>query len=1320
MMFHTRRIGLRRVGAAPVVVDLEPDATAADLAEHLGLSRVVIDGTALAPGDTLVTAVAGATVSDVAEPLARALVITIAGPDAGRVWRLGDGSYSVGRSSTADLLLNDSTVSRRHATLTITAEGSYAVTDCGSRNGTRETADVIVLGATALRVLPAAHAPHRHTVIRRPRVAALAPRVVPMPPSVSQPPPPVKLDVITLAAPLLLAGVMAVLLDPRYAIMGLASPVLALASYCSQRRRQHRDSRRVRRESAHKLQSFAAALAAAHADARIALLARPDLGRLAASAYSGEGLWESRPDHDDFLQVEIGTGNLHWTPTYEDRPREISAPVKALVDEHSTLTAVPVAVDLRRSLGVEGSTAASLVRALVLRLALTHGPADVRIAVLTTCSRGGEWEWARWLPHCDGAFCGLSLVAAGVDAIDELVGPLSAAIATESAPWLIVVVDDASLVAERAQPARRLLSGARASAIVVGSSSWPLPGLCAATASTQRHAVAELITVEGGVPVGLAAAEVSVAAAEELAARLARYRDPEDVLATRLPDSVPLLDLLDLRRTTAQRVVDRWRENQAGLRIPIGQTADDVLVIDAVHDGPHALVAGTTGAGKSELLRSFVASLAATADAEHINFLLVDFKGGSAFDRAAALPHTVGVVTDLDAQLTERALRCLKAELKTREHQLRDAGFDNIGDYQRSRSRDTPALSPLPRLFVVVDEFAALAAEFPEFIDSLVDIGQRGRSLGVHIILATQRPAGVVKDSLRANANLRIALRLLDAADSRDVIGDPAAAHLSRRNPGRGLVRFGPSELVAFQTASITGTTPSEPPPPIRRLGAEEASIEGPSDLERLVAAIVEAHRAQGLATPRRPWPAPLPAHLPLHTTAVYDGEIEFGLADAPDEQCQLPARWRPQRGPLALIGLAGSGTTTALATVALTVAGHTPPADAHMYLVDGGAGELKPLADLPHCGAYITLDETERMERLWRLLQQQIHERKRTRATSPAIFVFIDSAAAFGREESDYRATLARLFAEGPSVGVHFAFSADRQNALGHHAEVTVAERMLFRLADRSEYALAGIRNVDGRALVAGRGYLLPATLEVHVARSTDMSVAVAEICARWLHTRSPAPGVECLPAFVPARSLPPPKVETEQVSLPLGLLDRTLAPAWLTLRAGDHVLVTGSARSGKSNLLLALLCNAPVAAYCIASPRSPLGHAAVWETGDIATLVEQVLAEPSQQLVLVDDADLIDDTAAFDRLLAARRHNVHVVAAGRAERLRGLYRHWTLEVRRSRLGVVLRPDDGDGELLGTRLPRRNAVLPPGRGWLIDESGAEVVQTALAEATNG
>ncbi|MBJ7452538.1 MAG: hypothetical protein JHC71_10695, partial [Blastococcus sp.] len=331
-----------------------------------------------------------------------------------------------------------------------------------------------------------------------------------------------------------------------------------------------------------------------------------------------------------------------------------------------------------------------------------------------------------------------------------------------------------------------------------------------------------------------------------------------------LPDEVRMLELpgCALPQEPADVAAGGWTDARDALRTTLGRSADGPVAVDLCQDGPHALVAGTTGSGKSELLQSLIAGLALNHPPERCTFLLVDYKGGAAFAEAARLPHTVGMLTDLDGSTTARALRSLSAELSRREALLAAHGVADLAAL--------PPTVALARLVIVVDEFATLAEELPGFVPGLIGIAQRGRSLGIHLVLATQRPGGVVSPEIRANCTLRICLRTTDEADSRDVLGTPAAAHLPVHRPGRALLRRGSGEPRALQVARVAvPVTSATDGPEIRRwvwpggMQAGRRAAAGPTDLARLVDALSHAAEVRGTAAPHRPWQPPLPDMLP-------------------------------------------------------------------------------------------------------------------------------------------------------------------------------------------------------------------------------------------------------------------------------------------------------------------------------------------------------------------------------------------------------------------------------------------------------------------------
>jgi S-DNA-T family DNA segregation ATPase FtsK/SpoIIIE len=782
---------------------------------------------------------------------------------------------------------------------------------------------------------------------------------------------------------------------------------------------------------------------------------------------------------------------------------------------------------------------------------------------------------------------------------------------------------------------------------------------------------------------------------------------------------VGLLDVLPPATLQPEELVASWTAHGPDPRpaTVIGLGASGPVEVDLVRDGPHALVAGTTGAGKSELLRSLVVGLAVSQSPHDLTFVLVDYKGGSAFDACRELPHVVGVVTDLDDGLANRVLCSLGAELTRREQLLRDAGAGDLAAYRR-----LPAHEPVPRLVLVVDEFAGLAGERPAFLASLVAIAQRGRSLGVHLVLATQRPAGVVSDDIRANTNLRIALRVQDAADSTEVVGDPSASTLPRARPGRATARFGLGELVPLQVACGSVPLPALDAQQVERVDdGRETDDDRPTVLATVVRAIGEAAAAHGSRAPAKPWVDRLPEILPA--SALPQGAI--ALVDDPGRQRRFPFSWERTAGHLVVIGAVGSGTTATLRTAALAAAATTAPQRLHLYAVDNGAAGLATLADLPHCGGIIGATERERQLRLLDRLDVELDERcSAAGGARPDVVVVIDDVVGFRRAlddsgEHDATAMLDRVLATGPRVGIVVAVGASSDAGLPRALDGTVASCLTLRrsAADHNTFP-AGARRMP-----PGRGVELRSGLELQIAHHADAEVAVADVARMWPATDvelRPAP-VRTLPAVVAPADLPPPTATGTAWSLPLGIDDATLEPALLHLHRGDHLLVSGPARSGRTSTLRliadALRHARPDAVIAALGFRGTAPPGAI--TAD--TVADLTVHDSRHLVVVLDDAELIEDPGGVLGALVAGRDAI-VVAAGRADALRSAYGHWTAALRRQRRGIVLWPTaDVDGDVLGVVLPRQRVLRQPaGRGYVVADGDVRRVQLAdaqLAEA---
>lgn len=806
----------------------------------------------------------------------------------------------------------------------------------------------------------------------------------------------------------------------------------------------------------------------------------------------------------------------------------------------------------------------------------------------------------------------------------------------------------------------------------------------------------------------------------------------------------------------------------------IGASAQGPFAIDIVRDGPHALIGGTTGSGKSELLQTIVASLALAAPPSRVTFLLIDYKGGAAFRQCVALPHTVGFLTDLDHHLAKRALASLEAEIRYRESILAAHAARDLDRLWRAR----PDVAP-PRLLIVIDEFATLSREVPEFIEGVVDIAQRGRSLGIHLILATQRPAGVVTPAIRANTNLRIALRMSDPIESEDVIGNPAAAFISRDAPGRAYARIGHSEVVEFQAAYVGGRTTATPSTqvtvrpfelghvadelvPRAHSAATQADADG--DLSQIVRTLTQAASLMGLERPRPPWLAPLASLLPIATVdpAPPAGTAVIGMVDDPGRQEQRPLTLNLEHdGGLLVYGTGGSGKSNALRVIAGSLASHMSPADLNVYGLDFGAGGLRLLEALPHTGAVISGTDEERVTRLLRGLRSETARRQELLGSRgvftlseylaldgdrlPRIVLLLDGYESFTSvyERVAYGENLEaipRLMAEGRAVGVHLVIAADRRGSIPGRLAGATARRLVLRLADPAEYAYLGIPRdaVRDRELPAGRGFnedgleVQCAILGVDSAPAMQAAAlqAIAEQAATATSDR--APGVEVLPARIDATELPAPSQPLRAV---IGIGDAAVAPLELDL-ADAGLLITGPYRSGRSTALRAIVSSVrrggELRTMLLAPRATPVADLDGWE--QIASGAEEcaLLAGRLAQslgsrdraatcLVVIDDGEELADGPLGDDLLAlvrrGRAAGVHIIAAAELKSAARAFTGWLPELRKERHGLILQPGpDTTGDVLGVALPRAGGrALPPGRGYYVQRGTVELVQVATA-----
>ncbi|ROS39013.1 type VII secretion protein EccCa [Amycolatopsis thermoflava] len=881
----------------------------------------------------------------------------------------------------------------------------------------------------------------------------------------------------------------------------------------------------------------------------------PDPSRLWSTAQSAR-VWERRPGDWDFTVIRIGLGSQELaTPLVppETKPIDELEPLCAMalrkfVTTYSTVPDLPVAVALRGFSRIyltgDDDRKRAMARALVAQLGTFHAPGDVLTAF---CVRERElWDWAKWLPHAlhptkTDAVGQIRLVAPSVTALEAMLDDVLAnrprfnpgTQPIEGSTHVVVFVDGGDTGGSE----HLMIEGGVEGVTVIDLSGEPPRLLDSATLVLDVSPEGNLTsrTMDGAGNIGTADG-LDVEEMRGLVRTLAPLRLSALTASEQpLSGSLELTDLLGLGDPYEFDLAKSWeaRSNRDRLRVPIGITADgrpmELDLKESAQDGmgPHGLLVGATGSGKSELLRTLVLALAVTHDSEILNFVLVDFKGGATFTKLDRLPHTSAVITNLadELHLVDRMLDAIGGELVRRQELLRKAGnYGSQRDYEKARTAGAP-LDPLPALLIVVDEFSELLTARPDFIDMFVQIGRVGRSLGVHLLLASQRLEEGRLRGLDSHLSYRIALRTFSAMESRVVLGTPDAFQLPR-SPGNGFLKTGVDELTRFKAAYVSGVhrrgtvqhTDDEGRQidPVQdystaylRPRLAEKPLEQPKPAESdelgetLMDVLVERLEGKGVAA-HQVWLPPLqePPTMdqllaPLVTDPVrglttgireHRGALRAaaGIIDRPADQ-RRDVCWLDLSGAggnVAIVGGPHSGKSTAVRAVMASLALTHTPAEVQFFCLDFGGGGLAALRDLAHVGGVATRREIDRVRRSVAEARTLIAEREQRFAEHGIdsmttyrkllregrfpedrfgdLFLVVDGWGTLRAEFEDLEADVAEVVNRGLAFGVHVVAAANRWMDMRMNLRDMFGSKLELRLGDP-------VDSVIGRRQAAG-----------------------------------------------------------------------------------------------------------------------------------------------------------------------------------------------------------------------------------------------------------
>ncbi len=778
-------------------------------------------------------------------------------------------------------------------------------------------------------------------------------------------------------------------------------------------------------------------------------------------------LGERRPHDPDFLNFRLGLGSVPTSlrlnhPDFSSAPPEFKAEneyAETLYQRFSLVSGSPVTADLKGngSLGIAGQPAKvrSFTRAMLCHIITHHWPVEVQVALISKQDDPAEWAWTCSLPHAATAFNWRGLISSYDDDgllgfMDELEEELQRRVQTieiqkqarngitdrdATLPRILLVFDDLPRNFTHPGLAMLLQKGKHLGVhgVFLTNQTEDVPGACGAIISLDGNRLTYQETGPEGYKVECRPDSITQHQAGQLSEAMTRIEWPHASDLSQPPSLITFLQLFGFS-SVEELPIEAWWDGEppyGHLRAPIGKTSATGELIFDLNDqdgahGPHGLIGGMTGSGKSEVLKAILLALAVAHSPYDLNFALIDYKGGAAFNELAQLPHTVGVVTDIESHSSyaERVILALTGEIEHRKRVLENArvafgfGRSHVDEY-----RQLTVKRPLPRLVIVFDEFAEFKERHPEESKRLISIARQGRSLGVHLILATQNIEAAVAPEILQNSTFRICLRVSEVQDSMQMIGIPDAIHLTR-----GRAYFLAQSRQLFQAAYAGGDYQSDSDggsstkaihriwPDGRRetidlplWGDDRDGEESPivaqfTEAQAVVSRLVDVARNLKLKKPPPVWPDPLPDRLYLpdllnkHFIGGWDGEgwtpcwawmdrakVEtkmhplLGLYDHPTQQKQILFQVDPARGGghLIVFGSAGTGKSSLLRTLVTSLALTRTPADVNFYLLDfGGQSTLKVLDTLPHVGAVVTRFEAERIERLITHIHAEVSHR--------------------------------------------------------------------------------------------------------------------------------------------------------------------------------------------------------------------------------------------------------------------------------------------------------------------------------------------------------
>ncbi len=957
-------------------------------------------------------------------------------------------------------------------------------------------------------------------------------------------------------------------------------------------------------------------------------------------------LWNRKPEDPDFLCVRLGTGKIPSETTIKIPTRRIAleedefegVPEK-VKQKYSVIDGAPVLCDLKKysALGVVGprGRVCSLVRGMAVEIASCYRYDEVKLVFLFPEKEKNEWEWTRWLPHCfDETRSARYLACTEYDA-NEVCRELTAIFKERAAgakdrersgepllPHYVIAVADTSLIKDPELLALLDSQGGALgfSSIFLKDVEDNLPRGTNAVVSLDASGGCRLnIPQPVGETIEFAADEVPVNFCDVFARTVAPVRLPERADEYLLPACVTFLEGFNVTDASELKIADNWRRIPEGdsLAVPIGVRTNGERFFFDIHEkhhGPHGLVAGMTGSGKSEMVQSWILAMALRFSPRDVSFVIIDFKGTGLILPFANLPHLAGAVSNLDVNIS-RNLIALESELQRRQALFDRAGVNNIEKYRRLY-REGQVKEPLSYLVVVIDEYAEFKVKFPDFTNEVNSLFRTGRSLGISVVLLTQNPSGIVSAQSEDNVKFRWCLKVAGAVASKEMLGRPDAAKLLV--PGRAYVKVGEDEVYELIQSFWSGAPfrdrneeRAAPAPRVSLVGLrgnrtrlaqaaqDDAAGRGvETEIDTVMREIIRTAREEGGLEARKIWQQRLKRIVFLDDIPAASDEAAglrpvVGAVDNPYEQKQGALCLPLDEGHVAVYGAPGSGKTTLLQTLVTSLCCGLSPDDVNVCILDFGGWNFRCFEGFPHVSAVASGSEEDKVTAVVKNVLRELEQRKELFAKSgvgnieayrrathsplPQIVVIVDNFAPVLQTYPELEGFFRDVSLAGGSYGIVFVFTCNSPVSLGFKIKQNIKTSIALNMPDRSDYVdivgrTEGLEpeNVKGRGLCRQNGAALefqtalPARDEGDENRVKLLQKLGEELGEKWGGKR--AKTVKTMPKTVTVSDL-------EGAHLAVGLCCETLEPLPVGLCGGEHTLAVSAPDGCRERVLYTLM---------------------------------------------------------------------------------------------------------------------------------------------------